>query len=50
MLTATESPSNSDEPAAIVAVHAAWVTLGHAGPISFGSFVKVLAPYSDADR
>jgi hypothetical protein len=32
------------------AVHAIWVALGHAGAISFGLFVKVFAPYSDADR
>ena len=32
------------------AVHAAWVTVGHASTIGFGLFVKVLAPYSDADR
>jgi hypothetical protein len=32
------------------AVHAAWVALGHGGAISFGLFVKVLAPHGDADR
>jgi hypothetical protein len=32
------------------AVHAVRVALGHADAISFGLFVKVFAPYSDADR
>jgi hypothetical protein len=32
------------------AVHAVWVALGHAGAIALGLFVKVFAPYSDADR
>jgi hypothetical protein len=32
------------------AVHAARVALGHAGTISLGLFVEVLAPYGDADR
>ena len=31
-------------------VHAVWVALSHAGAILFGLFVKVFAPYSDADR
>ena len=31
-------------------VHAAWVTLGHAGMIAFGLLMKVLAPHGDADR
>jgi hypothetical protein len=31
-------------------VHAAWVALGHAGAISFGLFMEILAPHCDADR
>ena len=31
-------------------VHAAGVALSHASLVAFGSFMKVLAPYGDADR
>ena len=31
-------------------MHAVWIALGHAGLVSFESFVKILAPYGDADR